>query len=1121
MTKPAIPSLSNLPAPIQRVLSPIRDEIIKLSDRIVEQEAQITSLEELLRGSKATRTITGPGSLPPVTGYRVVTSPNSITIYLSAVGAGATTVASPQYVTELWRGIGPGSSSDSALLVRETTRFALEDHPPPGETYRYWLRYRSLDGSATGPFTPANGITLVTAEAANPEDLFDPTNGGVFLETFEGEDFPARWVRRQGGGTTIDYQLSGVVGGKVVRIAGGEEWRAYATRFEFDPSVLYRMKVGLRMSALPTNGATNARALLRAGFECYDANGNLVDTAGGSGFTGAHFFCAFDRDYGAAGVSVYQEFEGYIRGLGGAPTNNASNVAQPSVARNGTRYFAPVIAVNYAGGNGTTEIDYIRIDALTPYSLSLSAILTNDAVVVPADSSGSVLSYAPATGEFQLYLGLTRINPTNITFGIGDNPQGLTATIDADGLYAVTNGFDSGEDYAEIEFTALFSGVTLTRKFNLAKGRQGVTGPPGGPGDSFTGYLTRTTWPILVRQNDEPITGAFDGANGRFLVFESGADVTASATFSVVAFNCTGTINTDVNTPVSGQPRGYFRVTDISGEAGTLTMTATYSGRNFTAIFTVNRQRVGYEIFSTLPTTGNYEGRVVYLTTDGRLYRYNSGAWTAAVPASSVTGLLTASQIDTITAAQLTGTLIASQIASITAPQITGTLTDAQLAAIAAAKITGTLTASQIASIASTQITGQLTSSQIASITAAQLTGQIVGTQIVDGAINTQRLAAGAVTASTIAANTITAAQIAAATITATQLAAGSVTAAQLAAGAVTAGSIAAGAVTTTALAAGSVTAANIVAGTITGDRIAANTITGDQIASRSIVATNLQAGAVTAFELAAGAVIAGKIAAGAVTATEIAAGTITAGQIAALTITAAQIAANTITAAQIAANTITGDRIQAGAITTALLAAGAVTAVNIAAGTITTTELQAGGINGDRITVGTLNGDRIIAGTITATSIQAGTITADRLVLGGVSTDRLAPGATINFASGAGTTTFTTAFTTVATATITPADANSTVLAMFSGTVIIGDAAPTTTSVNARLLRNGTDVVWGPTRVSASRGIPIPFSSFVTRGGETTAQTFALQLQATLAPGLGDPHSVENARVLLLDFKR
>jgi hypothetical protein len=200
----------------------------------------------------------------------------------------------------------------------------------------------------------AQGIVLTTKAPVNPEDFFDPNNGGVFLETFERQDLPLHWTRKSTSGTvTLTYPLSGVVGGRVARIAGGEEWRVYNDKFEFDPSVLYRMKVGLRMSAAPGNGATSARAMLRAGFEMYDASGAIVDTTGGTAFSLAHFFAAYNLDYGAAGVGVYQEFTGYLKGLGASPANNASNVAVPSVARNGAKYFAPMFVVNFDDGDGT------------------------------------------------------------------------------------------------------------------------------------------------------------------------------------------------------------------------------------------------------------------------------------------------------------------------------------------------------------------------------------------------------------------------------------------------------------------------------------------------------------------------------------------------------------------------------------------------------------------------------------------------------------------------------------------------------------------------------------------------------------------------------------------------
>ncbi len=190
------------------------------------------------------------------------------------------------------------------------------------------------------------------------------------------------------------------------------------------------------------------------------------------------------------------------------------------------------------------------------------------------------------------------------------------------------------------------------------------------------------------------------------------------------------------------------------------------------------------EVASSLPASGNFIGRMVALTTDGKLYRYTATGWTATVASSD----------------------------------IAGQLLDSQVAALAASKITG-----------------QLTNAQIASIAAAKLTGQITSTQITDGAISTPKLAAGAVTAATIAAETITAAQIAAEAITAAELAAGSVIAAKIAAGAVTATAIAAQAVTAGKIAANAVTANELAANSVTSAKIQAGAVTATQIAAQAI----------------------------------------------------------------------------------------------------------------------------------------------------------------------------------------------------------------------------------------------------------------------------------------------
>ncbi len=73
------------------------------------------------------------------------------------------------------------------------------------------------------------------------------------------------------------------------------------------------------------------------------------------------------------------------------------------------------------------------------------------------------------------------------------------------------------------------------------------------------------------------------------------------------------------------------------------------------------------EIVSALPSTGNVEGRFVYLTTDEKLYRYTGSAWTSAVPATDVAGQIVSTQITdgAISTPKLAaGAVIASTIAA-------------------------------------------------------------------------------------------------------------------------------------------------------------------------------------------------------------------------------------------------------------------------------------------------------------------------------------------------------------------------------------------------------------------------------------------------------------------------
>ena len=152
-----------------------------------------------------------------------------------------------------------------------------------------------------------------------------------------------------------------------------------------------------------------------------------------------------------------------------------------------------------------------------------------------------------------------------------------------------------------------------------------------------------------------------------------------------------------------------------------------------------NVKEVG--IVASLPTTGDYIGEVVFLTTDSQLYRWTGTSWTTAVPAVNVTGQLT----------------------------------DSQLAAISAAKLTGQITETQITDDA------------------------ITTPKIAAGAVNTAELAAGAVTTATLAANAVTAAQIAAGTVTATEIAGNTITGNKIVANTITGGLLNTAGIITTA----------------------------------------------------------------------------------------------------------------------------------------------------------------------------------------------------------------------------------------------------------------------------------------------------------------------------------
>jgi hypothetical protein len=379
-------------------------------------------------------------------------------------------------------------------------------------------------------------------------------------------------------------------------------------------------------------------------------------------------------------------------------------------------------------------------------------------------------------------------------------------------------------------------------------------------------------------------------------------------------------------------------------------------------------------IVNSLPSASGYTGaKIVYLTTDGKLYRYSSGAWTTSILAADISGTLASGNFSTalrpvevVSSLPSTDNFVGRTAVLTTDGKLYRFTSTGWTSAVPSADITGTLTNAQIAAVAASKVTGTLTSSQIADLAAAKITGQITGTQITDNAISTAKLNVGAVTADKITASSITADKIAS--------------------NAVTAAKIEAGAVTTAKLAVGAVTASTIAANTITAEKIAANTITAGQIAANSITAGTLAAGAVTADKLAANSVTAGVIAAGAITTAALASNVITSDKIRAGAIQTDKIAANSITggliaasgvitiAAQISDGLITNAKIQNGAITTAKIVDGSITNAKIGTAAIQSANIGDAAITFAKIGTAQVNTLSIAGNAVTTALFFTGT---------------------------------------------------------------------------------------------------------------------------------------------------
>lgn len=306
------------------------------------------------------------------------------------------------------------------------------------------------------------------------------------------------------------------------------------------------------------------------------------------------------------------------------------------------------------------------VDAITGY-------LTKDTQTVPADPSGNTLSYAGASGDFVIIRGTTDgFSDISAAFVLStvSNPQSLTVNYIGN-AFAITGGLDQLENVATLVIRATgigaYAGVTIDKTFTLTKVRNGADGSASDAG--ITAYLTREA--VALFAYADGTVSSYMPAAGNFKVFAGTTDASDQFTLSTQA-NPQG-----LTMLYTGQGYAVTGGFDANEDTASVTIRATgsgaYAGVVLDKILSLSKAKGGYEIVDTLPGSNLFNGRIVFLTSDGKLYRYVTGTgWTAAVPTVDLVGQITNGQIASLAAGKLTGTITNTQIGDnqITSPKL-------------------------------------------------------------------------------------------------------------------------------------------------------------------------------------------------------------------------------------------------------------------------------------------------------------------------------------------------------------------------------------------------------------------------------------------------------------------
>lgn len=219
-----------------------------------------------------------------------------------------------------------------------------------------------------------------------------------------------------------------------------------------------------------------------------------------------------------------------------------------------------IVSVSLAGFTDSTTIAKVQDGSGKDGQNAIVGLLTNEAITLSADENGNIPDFSTATGEFQIYDGLTKVTE-GVSFAISGQ-VGASGTINQNGVYNVT---EMTADTATIEFKATYKGTEIVKKLSLAKSRKGQPGK-----NANLLYLSVSNNVIVFDANDV----AFP--NQRISIVAKLQNISGTATFKAIPY-INATAQSEIALSGSGNDR-YISGENWDKRWTSLSVTATIGG---------------------------------------------------------------------------------------------------------------------------------------------------------------------------------------------------------------------------------------------------------------------------------------------------------------------------------------------------------------------------------------------------------------------------------------------------------------------------------------------------------------------------------------------------------------